>query len=75
MVWLKSSNTKRGKQYRESFERRWPSLSYTANEMSLEKHELLRKENELSLTVIKSFSASTSSRLFEKEIREAVSYS
>ncbi|KAK4762897.1 hypothetical protein SAY86_008665 [Trapa natans] len=70
MVWLKSSNTRRGELYRESFERKWPSLAYPANEMSWEKLDLLRKENKLGLKVIENFSAGTSSRLFEQEIRE-----
>ncbi|KAK4763980.1 hypothetical protein SAY87_013418 [Trapa incisa] len=70
MVWLKSSNTRRGELYRESFERKWPSLAYPANEMSREKLDLLRKENKLGLKVIENFSAGTSSRLFEQEIRE-----
>lgn len=74
MVWLQTSNAKQGKLYRESFERRWPSLVYTANEMSLEKLELLSKENELSLKVVENFSASASSKLFEQEIREVVSF-
>ncbi|XP_031400932.1 probable transmembrane GTPase FZO-like, chloroplastic isoform X2 [Punica granatum] len=70
VVWLQSSNAKQGKLYKESFERRWPSLVYPANEVSLERLELLRKENELSLKVVKNFSASASSKLFEQEIRE-----
>lgn len=41
--------------------------------MNLENYEMLRKGDELSLRMIENFSASATSKLFEQEIREAVS--
>lgn len=40
--------------------------------MHLETYELLKKVDDLSLKVIKNFSPSAASKLFDQEIREAV---
>ena len=71
VTWLQSNNACEGRLYKESFEKRWPSLAYS--DKRLETYELLRKLDQLSLRVIEKFSANAASKLFEREVREAVS--
>lgn len=73
MSWLHSSNDSQGRLYRESFEKRWPSLVYSNTQMTLERFDLLRKLDEQCLEVIENFSASSASKTFDQEIREVVS--
>ncbi|KAI3439432.1 G domain-containing protein [Psidium guajava] len=68
--WLHSSNDGQGRLYRESFEKRWPSLVYLNTQMTLERFDLLRKLDEQCLKVIENFSASSASKMFDQEIRE-----
>lgn len=56
--------------YRESFEKRWPSLVHSNAQMTLERFDLLRKLDEQCLKVIENFSASSASKTFDQEIRE-----
>lgn len=68
--WLHSSNDGQGRLYRESFEKRWPSLVHSNTQMTLERFDLLRKLDEQCLKVIETFSASSASKTFDQEIRE-----
>lgn len=68
--WLHSSNDGQGRLYRESFEKRWPSLVHSNTQMTLERFDLLRKLDEQCLKVIENFSASSASKTFDQEIRE-----
>ena len=58
--------------YQESLEKLWPSIVFPTTEMPSETYELLKKVDDLSLKVIKNFSPSAASKLFNQEIREAV---
>ncbi|OMP05077.1 Thiamine phosphate synthase [Corchorus olitorius] len=69
VMWLQSNNAREGTLYKESFERRWPSLAYS-DKHQLETYDLLRKLDQLSLKVIENFSAKAASKLFEREVRE-----
>ncbi|XWS76410.1 hypothetical protein CRYUN_Cryun01aG0173800 [Craigia yunnanensis] len=71
VTWLQSNNAREGRLYKESFEKRWPSLAYSDKQYRLETYELLRKLDQLSLRVIEKFSANAASKLFEREVREA----
>lgn len=73
LTWLQSNNAREGRLYKESFEKRWPSLAYSDKQHHLETYELLRKLDQLSLRVIENFSANAASKLFEQEVREVVS--
>ncbi|XVE73144.1 hypothetical protein DITRI_Ditri11bG0093900 [Diplodiscus trichospermus] len=70
VTWLQSNNAREGGFYKESFEKRWPSLAYTDKQYRLETYELLRKLDRLSMRVIDKFSASVASNLFERKVRE-----
>lgn len=69
-MWLESNNARKGNLYKESFEKRWPSVVRSSSQ--LEASELLRTKHELGGAVIRDFSAAAASKLFEQEIREAV---
>ncbi|KAL1547250.1 putative transmembrane GTPase FZO-like, chloroplastic [Salvia divinorum] len=69
-TWLESSNARKGNLYKESFEKRWPSVVRSTSQ--LEASELLRAKHELGGAVIRDFSAAAASKLFEQEIREAL---
>ncbi|OMO77707.1 Thiamine phosphate synthase [Corchorus capsularis] len=69
VTWLQSNNAREGTLYKESFERRWPSLAYS-DKHQLQTYDLLRKLDQLSLKVIENFSAKAASKLFEREVRE-----
>lgn len=71
-MWLQSSNARKGNLYKESFEKRWPSV-FPSIQSQLEASELLRTKHELGITAIGDFSAAAASKLFEQEIREVVS--
>lgn len=72
-MWLQSSNARKGNLYKESFEKRWPSV-FPSIQSHLEASELLRIKHEQGVAVIGDFSASAASKLFEQEIRETVSF-
>ncbi|XAR58541.1 Dynamin GTPase [Bertholletia excelsa] len=69
VTWLQSSNADQGRQYKESFEKQWPSVVETQKQPYLET-ELLRRKYEQSVKLIENFSAGAASKLFEQEIRE-----
>ncbi|KAG6571474.1 putative transmembrane GTPase FZO-like, chloroplastic, partial [Cucurbita argyrosperma subsp. sororia] len=69
--WLQSGNAQEGRMYQESLEKLWPSIVFPTTEMPSETYELLKKVDDLSLKVIKNFSPSAASKLFNQEIREA----
>lgn len=71
-MWLESSNTREGNLYKESFEKRWPSVLLSI-QSQLDASELLRTKHEQGGAVIRDFSAAAASKLFEQEIREVVS--
>ncbi|XP_028083641.1 probable transmembrane GTPase FZO-like, chloroplastic isoform X1 [Camellia sinensis] len=70
LTWLQSSNTREGRLYKESFEKRWPSLVDPQKQAQLGSSELLMRKSEESVKVIENFSAAAASKLFEQEIRE-----
>lgn len=69
-TWLQSNNAREGKLYNESFEKRWPMIVHSGNQVQLETYELLREVDKLSLREIENFSAPAASKLFDQEIRE-----
>ncbi|XP_031744115.1 probable transmembrane GTPase FZO-like, chloroplastic isoform X2 [Cucumis sativus] len=69
--WLQSGNANEGTVYQESLQKLWPSIVFPATQMHFETYELLKKVDDLSLKVIKNFSPSAASKLFDQEIREA----
>ncbi|XVF32586.1 hypothetical protein REPUB_Repub17cG0094900 [Reevesia pubescens] len=71
VTWLQSNNAREGSLYKESFEKRWPSIAYSDKQYRLETYELLRKLDQLSLKVIDNFSTNAASKLFEREVRGA----
>ncbi|XP_044487086.1 probable transmembrane GTPase FZO-like, chloroplastic [Mangifera indica] len=70
MMWLESNNASEGRQYKESFENRWPSLVIPNTQLPPDTYNLMTKVDEVSLKVVENFSASATSKLFEQEIRE-----
>ncbi|KAL7112885.1 hypothetical protein ACP275_04G029000 [Erythranthe tilingii] len=70
-TWLQSNNARRGNMYKESFEKRWPSV-VPSIESQMEASEILRTKHERGVTVIGEFSAAAASKLFEQEIREVL---
>lgn len=73
MIWLQSDNVREGRMYSNTFEKRLPSFVYPHGQVNLERFESLEKVNKHSLKVIEDFSTNAASKLFEQEIREAVS--
>lgn len=73
MTWLQSSKAGKGNFYKESFEKRWPSLIVPSIQSQLEASELLSTKHELGRRVIEDFSAAAASKLLEQEMREVVS--
>jgi hypothetical protein len=72
LKWLQSNSANGGKLYKEQFEKRWTSITYPTSQIHLETHDLAKKVD-LSIRVIENLSAGATSKLFEKQIREAVS--
>ncbi|KAK4493513.1 hypothetical protein RD792_005559 [Penstemon davidsonii] len=70
-IWLESNNARKGNIYKESFERKCPSL-VPSTQSTLKASELIRTKHELGIKVIRDFSASAASKLFEQEIREVL---
>lgn len=70
-MWLQSTSARKGNMYRESFEKRWPSV-VASIQSQLEGTELLQSRHEQGVTIIGDFSAAAASKLFEQEIREVV---
>ncbi|KAL0459540.1 UNVERIFIED_CONTAM: putative transmembrane GTPase FZO-like, chloroplastic [Sesamum latifolium] len=68
-IWLESNNARRGNMYKDSFEKRWPSVVPSIQSQS-EASQVLRTKHELGITVIEDFSAAAASKLFDQEIRE-----
>ncbi|XP_057484271.1 probable transmembrane GTPase FZO-like, chloroplastic isoform X1 [Actinidia eriantha] len=69
-TWLQSSNAHEGMLYKESFEKRWPSLVDLQKQGKLETVELLTRKYEACVKVIENFSAPAASKVFDQEIRE-----
>ncbi|KAE8731385.1 protein FANTASTIC FOUR 1-like [Hibiscus syriacus] len=70
VTWLQSNNARGGNTYKELFEKRWPSVTFSDKHYALKTYDLLRKIYRFSLRVIENFSANTASKLFEREIRK-----
>ncbi|KAF7804755.1 putative transmembrane GTPase FZO-like, chloroplastic [Senna tora] len=68
--WIQSKNTDQGRFYKESFEKRWPSLINANSQIDFETYELLKKVDQAGSEVIENFSSSAASKSFEQEIRE-----
>lgn len=58
--------------YQESLQKLGPSTDFPATQLHFETYELLKKVDDLSLKIIRNFSPSAASKLFDQEIREAV---
>ncbi|KAG7036365.1 putative transmembrane GTPase FZO-like, chloroplastic [Cucurbita argyrosperma subsp. argyrosperma] len=69
--WLQSCNAQEGIVYQESLQKLWPSIVFPATQVQFGTYELLKKVDDQSLKVIKNFSPSAASKLFDQEIREA----
>lgn len=72
--WLQSKNTDQGRFYKQSFEKRWPSLFNANRQMDFETYDLLKKVDQAGSQVIENFSISAASKSFEQEVREMVSF-
>ncbi|KAB5557434.1 hypothetical protein DKX38_008343 [Salix brachista] len=70
LKWLQSNSARGGKLYKEQFEKRWTSVTYPTSQIHLEAHDMAKKVD-LSIRVIENISAGATSKLFEKQIREA----
>lgn len=70
VTWLQSNNARKGKLYKETFDKRWPAINNRSNEVHIDSYELLRRADELSMRAIEQFSAAAASKLFEQEVRE-----
>ncbi|QCE06434.1 thiamine-phosphate pyrophosphorylase [Vigna unguiculata] len=70
--WLYSKYTLQGRLYKESFEKRWPSLRHESNQMNFETNQLQKKVDQAGSQVIASFSSSAVSKAFEQEVREMI---
>ncbi|XP_027366745.1 probable transmembrane GTPase FZO-like, chloroplastic isoform X2 [Abrus precatorius] len=70
--WLHSKNTQQGRLYKESFEKRWPSLIHENSQMSSETYQLLKKVDQAGSQVIENFSSSAASKLFEQAVRDMI---
>ncbi|KAL2323548.1 hypothetical protein Fmac_027927 [Flemingia macrophylla] len=70
--WLYSKYTQQGRIYKESFEKRWPSLSHESSQINFEMDQLLKKVDEAGSQVIGNFSSSAVSKSFELEVREMI---
>ncbi|KAJ1405153.1 P-loop containing nucleoside triphosphate hydrolase [Sesbania bispinosa] len=68
--WLLSKSTQQGRLYKESFEKRWPSLIHEDSQMNFEMNVLLKKVDQAGCQVIENFSSSAASNSIEKEVRE-----
>ncbi|KAK9139747.1 hypothetical protein Scep_009428 [Stephania cephalantha] len=71
-TWLQSNNSREGKLYKETLEKKWSSLVDQHNQVHLDSDSLLDKREELSLDALKNFSPAAATKLFEQEIREVV---
>lgn len=70
--WLDTKYTQQGRLYKESFEKRWPSLSHERSQITFETDQLLKKVDQAGSQVIDNFSSNAVSKSFEQEIREMV---
>ncbi|KAG6774473.1 hypothetical protein POTOM_021826 [Populus tomentosa] len=70
LKWLQSNSAHGGKLYKEQFEKRWTSITYPTSQIHLETHDMAKKVD-LSIRVIENLSAGATSKLLEKQIREA----
>ncbi|KAJ6998385.1 transmembrane GTPase FZO-like [Populus alba x Populus x berolinensis] len=70
LKWLHSNSAHGGKLYKEQFEKRWTSITYPTSQIHLETHDMAKKVD-LSIRVIENLSAVSTSKLLEKQIREA----
>ncbi|XP_052211218.1 probable transmembrane GTPase FZO-like, chloroplastic isoform X2 [Diospyros lotus] len=70
MTWLQSSNAREGRLYKESLEKRWPSIADPQKHAHLVTGELLMRKYEKGAKVIENFNAAAASERFEQEIRE-----
>ncbi|XP_047152297.1 probable transmembrane GTPase FZO-like, chloroplastic [Vigna umbellata] len=70
--WLYSKYTLQGRLYKESFEKRWPSLRHESNQTNFETNQLQKKVDQAGSQVIANFSSSAVSKAFEQEVREMI---
>ncbi|XP_019188633.1 PREDICTED: probable transmembrane GTPase FZO-like, chloroplastic [Ipomoea nil] len=71
MAWLQSNADSEEIFYRDSFQKRWPSLVDAEKQIQADTSKLLGRKYELSSRVMADFSPMAASKLFEQEIREA----
>ncbi|KAF6144696.1 hypothetical protein GIB67_006188 [Kingdonia uniflora] len=67
--WLNLNNAREGRLYKETIEKRWPSLA-TGLVHSRTDEEALMKKEQFSIKEIEIFSATAAAKLFEQEIRQ-----
>lgn len=72
MAWLQSNAVREEIFYRNSFQKRWPSLTDVEKQIEADTSTLLGRKYVLSSHVMGDFSPVAASKLFEQEIREAV---
>lgn len=70
--WLYSKYTQQGRIYKESFEKRWPSLSHESSLINSETDRLLKKVDQAGSQLIGNFSISAVSKSFEQEVQEMI---
>ncbi|KAK7393537.1 hypothetical protein VNO78_22095 [Psophocarpus tetragonolobus] len=70
--WLYSKYIQQGRLYKESFEKRWPTLSRESREINFEMDQLLKKVDQAGSQVIDNFSSSAVSNSFDLEVREMI---
>ncbi|KAH1227344.1 hypothetical protein GLYMA_10G026400v4 [Glycine max] len=70
--WLYSKYTQQGRLYKESFEKRWPSLSHESSQINFGTDQLLKKVDQAGSQVIDNFSSIAVSKSFEQEVREMI---
>ncbi|KAI4340219.1 hypothetical protein MLD38_025079 [Melastoma candidum] len=70
IIWIRASNERQSKFYRESLDRRWPSPQHSNSVMTLESYAALGKSDELSLKAVGNVSPTAASKVFDREVRE-----
>lgn len=72
MAWLQSNADREEIFYRDSFQKRWPSLVDAEKQIQADASKLLGRKYVQSSHAMGDFSPTAASKLFEQEIREAV---
>ncbi|KAL2900656.1 putative transmembrane GTPase FZO-like chloroplastic [Bienertia sinuspersici] len=68
--WLIENSICEGKQYKETFEKRWPLLVNSHSELGFNTSHMLKEVDVQSVKSLRKFSATAASKLFDQEIRD-----